>query len=113
MPKYSDEWLEDYVFDCCDRMYLGYTEQVTSLPDEDYLEVSYEDLVKAPLTTLEQIYQKFDLGGFDEAKPALEKFASLQKDYQPNRHQQEHGAPARSPLPPAPAAPPATTLYWR
>jgi len=89
MPKYSDEWLQEFVFDCGRRMYEGYLEQSTALPAEDLLEISYEELVQNPLNTLRKIYNEFDLGDFSEAEAAFESFIRSQKSYQTNRHRLE------------------------
>ncbi len=86
MPKYSDEWLESYVFDCGRRMYEGYLEQSQLLPPEDLMEVRYEDLVEDPLETLKAIYEACDLGDFSETQESMEAFIRTQKSYQPNKH---------------------------
>jgi hypothetical protein len=89
MPKYSDDWLQEFVFDCGRRMYEGYLEQSSELPQGDLLEVSYEELVQNPLETLRTIYDKLALGDFSETQGAFESFIRSQKSYQTNRHRLE------------------------
>jgi hypothetical protein len=50
-----------------DRLQSG----LMQLPQEDFVEVTYAELVEAPLAVLESVYRRLRVPGFDEAAPAL------------------------------------------
>ena len=45
-------------------------------------EISYADLEKSPLATLEKVYQQLELGDFDRMRPSFEKQLAKEKSYQ-------------------------------
>jgi hypothetical protein len=45
---------------------------LATLPARQVVEVAYDDLVRAPLETIERIYQELDLKGFGEARAAMQ-----------------------------------------
>ncbi|MDB4533431.1 sulfotransferase [Vicingaceae bacterium] len=81
VPKYSDEELQAYVFDCYQRMYGGYFEQRTKIPAADLVEIRYEDLVKDPLSQVAQVYEKLGLQNFDGVHGFLTKYHEERKGY--------------------------------
>ncbi|MEZ6114813.1 MAG: sulfotransferase [Pirellulaceae bacterium] len=85
-PRY-DERLDEFIFDCQDRMYRGYFSQRETIPSNRLCEVRYEDVVRDPVGQLQQIYSHLDLGDFEYARPAVEAFVASQKDYRKNDHQ--------------------------
>lgn len=86
LPRYDDAWLEEYVLTCFERMYGGFQAQESSLSPGQMVEVRYEDLVRAPIETVKELYEKVDLGEFEVAEPALREFVQSQREYRPNRH---------------------------
>ena len=83
----GDERLRAYVLATFERMYDGFAEQRSRIPDDCYAEVRYDELVAAPETTIEGLYDQLSLGDFREVKEKLARFVGSLNDYQPNRHQ--------------------------
>lgn len=83
-PKFA--YLDEYVFESFERMYRAFEEQRRSLDESQICDVRYEDLVQDPVGQLAAIYDKLDLGGFEQVQPKLAEFAARQKDYQTNHH---------------------------
>jgi hypothetical protein len=86
----SNSSLRDYVFKCFERLYDGYWRDCRSVPADSLITIRYEDFVKHPLETLEQIYQRF---GLRLEVPVKENIiAKLVKDsgYRPNEHPVAH-----------------------
>jgi LPS sulfotransferase NodH len=83
------EYLNEYVFECFERMYAGFEDQRTRLPAGHVVDLAYEDLVADPIKHVERIYSTLALGDFEPLRSKLEAFVASQKDYQTNRHQVE------------------------
>lgn len=77
---------EEYILNCLELMYQGYHAHRSQLPDDRVVDLKYEDLVAAPLEQLEAIYQRLDLGDFQQVRPSLQAYLEQQKDYQVNQH---------------------------
>ncbi len=50
------------------------------------IELRYEDLVANPQYCVRSIYERLQLGDFEEAKPMLEKRLANHKSYRTNSH---------------------------
>lgn len=64
----------------------NYLEQRKLIPAGHLVEVKYEDLVAAPIKTLETIYQSLKIDGFSEAAPHLKTYLQSQADFQNSEH---------------------------
>src|SRR5262249_33528947 len=64
-PRYSDEQMKEFVFECLERMYRGLEKQRASLPPENIYDFKYEDLVKDPVAQIQKIYAALNLGDFE------------------------------------------------
>jgi len=84
-PKF--EGLEDRVFDRFVKMDERWEETRGRIDPSRLVSLKYEELVADPLGQLENIYEQFGLGGFEEARPKIEKHLSSVKDYKTNRYQ--------------------------
>lgn len=69
------------------ELYHAYKEQKQSLPEGRLYEVRFEDIEKDALAITEDIYKKLDLPGWEEAKPAIEKYIQGKKGYKKNKYQ--------------------------
>ena len=54
------------------------------IPNENYFEISYEDLVAEPLKQVQKIYDKLGLPDFNKAKSFFEEYLESKKDYKTN-----------------------------
>jgi hypothetical protein len=63
-----------------------YLEDKKLIPKENLIEIRYEDFINEPLKTLELIYSKFDISGFEKAKPTFEDYIKKHADYKRNHH---------------------------
>ena len=80
---YEDE-IEDQVINNYIRFMNSFFKQKGRIPNKNFVEISYEDLVAEPLKQVQIIYGKLDLTDFDKAKPYLEKYLESKKDYKTN-----------------------------
>jgi len=87
--------LEEYVFECFDRMYAGFHEQRARLGDASIVDMRYEDLVADPVGELRSIYERLNLGDFSAVEPQLADYANSKRDYKTNRHRMEETTRAK------------------
>lgn len=82
------EGLEEYVYETFSRMFRQY-EATRGLIDPSRLyELKYEDLVADPLGQMQLLYERLELGNFEQARPAIEAYFADQKEYKTNRYAQ-------------------------
>ncbi|HEY2827113.1 MAG TPA: sulfotransferase [Pirellulales bacterium] len=86
-PHYKN--LDEYVLSSFERMYRGFNRQRPSIPDAQFCELKYEDLVRDPVGQVQRIYEELNLGDFDSVRPSIEAHVGTQKDYKTNTHELE------------------------
>jgi hypothetical protein len=84
-PNYKG--LEEHVFRTFERMYASFESQRSLIPKGRFSEVRYEDLTRDTIPQMQRIYQELELGEFDRAKPAMEKYLEGQSNYKKNRYE--------------------------
>jgi len=84
IPKYDDVDLKNYIFECKDLMYAAYLEQRSSIPENQLVEIKFEELVANPIVEMERVYQQLDLEQFEEAKPSIEAYFEKKKSHKKN-----------------------------
>jgi hypothetical protein len=80
---YEDD-IENQVINNYIRLMNSFFKQKDKIPNKNYIEIRYEDLVSEPLKQVKMIYEKLSLPGFIKAKPYLEKYLESKKDYKTN-----------------------------
>ena len=83
----TDEEMEQNILRNYMELYRAYNEQKKSLPQGFLYEVRFEDIEKDALTITEDIYRKLNIPGWDESKPAIEKYILGKKGYKKNKYQ--------------------------
>ena len=68
------------------ELYKKYFDERKLIPKENLVEIRYEDFVKEPVKTLESVYKKLGLNGFEDAKPAFEKYVKKHENYKPDTY---------------------------
>ena len=83
--KPSDAFIENTIIDLFERIYRKAFNDLYAMPEEDYIEICYEDFCKDPKGHLKQIYEHLGLEGYEEALPYFEEYLDSQKDYKKNQ----------------------------
>ena len=78
--------LEEYVLDTMDLLYRAFFTQVADIPAQNFCQVRYEDLVRAPIAEMGRIYRHLGLASFEEIRPKLEARLEELAGYKPNQH---------------------------
>jgi hypothetical protein len=68
------EGLEEYVFDCFERMYRSFERDRALVDPRRMFEIRYEDLIRDPIERMRELYDHLALGEFDTARPKLEAY---------------------------------------
>ena len=84
VPQYDDVWLKNYVFECQDLMYQAYFDQKQQLPENQLIEISFEDLVADPVEQVGRVYRQLELAGFRKLQPRIEQNFSSRKKHRRN-----------------------------
>lgn len=70
------------------RMYEVFFEERGLIPDGQFHEVGYEELVRDPVGTVRSIYEKLGICGFEAVEEPLRCYADSVAHYQKNEHPQ-------------------------
>ena len=81
------DWIEEEVLRNLELMYEAFNRDQPLIPAEHYTELRYEDLVKDTKGQMRKIYEKLDLGGFEDAEPAMDGYLAEQRDYKTNKYE--------------------------
>jgi hypothetical protein len=79
--------LDEYVFSTFNRLYRKMEEGIPLIPRGRFHQVHYEDLVADPIGEMEKLYDRLDLGGFEEYVPRLKEYLADNSGYETNRYQ--------------------------
>jgi hypothetical protein len=78
--------LDQFILSSYRALYRRYLAEKKLIPKANLIEVRYENFVKDPMVTLENIYDTLDLEGFYGAKESFEKFVRKYKNYKPSSY---------------------------
>ena len=87
LEDFNPEEFHEYVVHSYVATMKRFLDDVGSIPQGDYVEVKFEDLETDPIGELRNIYTELDLGGWDEARAAFERYLSTVANYKKNRHE--------------------------
>lgn len=73
LQRVRSEDIKDFVLKSYALLMKKYFQEKSLVSPKNILEISYEDLVKDPMTVLEGVYRQLNLDGFRDAQPAFEK----------------------------------------
>ena len=85
VPRY--EGLDEHVLTTFQRMYDVFEPSRALVPSGRICDVRYEDLVKDPVGEMRAIYERLELGEFDQVRPAIEAYVARTAGYQTGRYE--------------------------
>ena len=56
------------------------------IPDGQLIEIGFDELDDAPMETMERIYKELNLGGLEDARPAMKTYLDSVKQYRRNKY---------------------------
>lgn len=80
------EFIDRLIIDFYKEVYKRYLEEKRYLDENNLIEFKYEEFVKDPLSHLKNIYSRFNLNWFDEAKTRFERYLYKHRNYQAHQY---------------------------
>jgi hypothetical protein len=68
------------------NMYRSYFDHYQEIPDNQFIEISYDELVMNPFETIQKISEKIDLGKSEEFDRSLQEYILKNKNYKKNKY---------------------------
>ena len=68
------------------ELYRAYKEQKKYVPEGNIYEVKFEDIEQDALGITEKIYHDLNIPGWEEVRPAIEKYIGGKKGYKKNKY---------------------------
>lgn len=87
LQQCSDQEIEQIILQNNKKILQKYLAERSLVPPGNLVEISFEELEKSPIDTVERIYKKINLKGFESAKPAMQEYLDSVKEYKKNPHQ--------------------------
>lgn len=78
--------VDAHIFRTYSRMMAGLERDRAEIPEEDFIELRFDDVQKDPLAQVKQIYDKFGLQGFDRASGEFSAYLGSIKGYKKNTY---------------------------
>jgi len=89
LQEVSEAHIRSCVLDFYPEMMNEFWAQRGSIPDGNYADVRYDDLVGDPLSQLERIYGELGLPDWRDAVPEMERLLGSRRKHRPNRYADE------------------------
>jgi hypothetical protein len=88
-PVGEEEGIE-YQMEVYERFFKKYFEEKDSIPENNLIEIRYEDFVKEPVAFLKDIYEELEIEGFEKCEPKFRNYINAQDQYRTNNHEVDH-----------------------
>ncbi len=82
----SSEQLDQEILFNYRAIFKRYFEDRKLIPKQNLIEISYEGFIENPVKTLERVYTKLKLEGFEKAKPMFEHFVKKHENYSTDKY---------------------------
>ncbi len=82
----TEEELERVQLEVYESLYKKYLKEKHNIPEGNYHEIGYDDLIRDPKGTLESLYKNLSISDFDKALPNIKKFLDSEKTYKLNKY---------------------------
>jgi omega-hydroxy-beta-dihydromenaquinone-9 sulfotransferase len=77
--------IKQYVLDMMELLYRDFADETAAIPAQQFCQVRYEDLIRAPLAEIERVYRHFGLEFSNALRAELERHLQTLADYKPNQ----------------------------
>lgn len=86
LQSISESDLDNIILSVYNEIMHKYFEDKNMIPQDNLIEVSFEDLEKRPLDIIKTIYDKLQIPDFETARNSFEKYLENSKGYKKNKH---------------------------
>lgn len=81
----SDAKLHDLILHCYEKMTYTYLAYRSEIPEDQLLEIRYDDLLQQPMENMQKVYEQLSLKEFDAVKPEMQHYLDSVKNYRTNK----------------------------
>jgi hypothetical protein len=78
--------LEEYVFNTFTHLYARLEQSKHLIAPNRFHELRYEDLIADPVGQMRLLYERLELGSYDEVLPRIKEYVNASSSYQTNRY---------------------------
>lgn len=86
LQSFSDQQAKEKTLKYYKLLMRQFLEQRALITSKSLIEINFEDLVASPIAILQEVYKKFELGDFEQAKKQMALYLDQNKDYQTNQY---------------------------
>jgi hypothetical protein len=84
LQDFSDDELQNLVLYCYKKMMLDYLQQRTLIPEDQLIEIGYDELIEHPVHVLKRTYSQLELGDFKHIESELNEYLKTVQAYSVN-----------------------------
>lgn len=84
--KVNDDHLLDRIIIVYKKMYNQYFRDIQLIPEGNFVDISYEDLIAEPHSTIEKIYEELNLDLSKTTRDNIDSYLNTQKNYKKNEY---------------------------
>jgi hypothetical protein len=85
LQTFSESEIKERILYCYETMLKKYLNENHLIPEENLVEVSYDDLLQKPVKTVNSVYEKLRLRGYKQAEVSIKKYIEKTRNYKTNR----------------------------
>lgn len=89
LQDFGKEQIEEEILNVYKKLMTRYLEQRSNIPDGQLTEIRFEDFVSQPVRIINEMYEKFDLNGFERAEPYFRQFLDQKTEGKSSNYQYE------------------------
>ena len=89
LEQFSEEEIKEMILYDYDRIMKDYLADKTHIPEDQLLEINFEEFESEPIRYLNKIYQNLHIEGFEGAQPCFLKYIEEQKSHKMYRYQMD------------------------
>ena len=86
LQTWDEHEMQETILDNYAEMYACFDRDRHLIPENNLVEIRYEDFIREPMTHMERIYSTLKLDGYEQAKSRMQEHVDSQRTYKPNRH---------------------------
>lgn len=86
LQTWDEKETKENVLGIYKELYQKYDRKKVNIPEENIIDIRYEDFIKNPIDTMEKIYSELQIKGFEEAKESMKEYLEKNKDYKPREY---------------------------
>ncbi|MDT8392356.1 MAG: sulfotransferase [Bacteroidales bacterium] len=86
LHKVDYDKINEDIYTVYRRLMQQYLDTRAMIPEGNLVEVRYDDLTANPIAEIERIYKAFGFSGYARAKPRIEAYAEMKKNYVGNKY---------------------------